>query len=57
MAGAARLDSSYLPDDFYGFPGQPPWPTVALPGSDAKIQLLSERAEMRWELHHPQDAR
>lgn len=32
-------------------------PTSLLPGSDAKIRLLRDRAESRQPLHHPSDAK
>jgi hypothetical protein len=37
--------------------GPASFPTNALPGSDAKIEIMKLRAGLRQELYHPQDAR
>jgi len=41
--------------NFFGKAPLPPFPTQALPGSPEKILLLSQRAQQRQELFHPQD--
>jgi hypothetical protein len=43
-------------EDFYGRGALPHAPTAALPGSPAKVAILEERARMRQELWHPNDA-
>lgn len=35
----------------------PIFPTCALPGTEAKIRIMRERAERGEQLHHPRDAR
>ena len=42
--------------DFCGLPPLPCWPTSAMPGSDAKIEVLALRARSKQSLWHPQDA-
>ena len=42
--------------NFYGRVPLPPFPTQAPPGSPEKIALLSQRAQQRTELFHPNDA-
>lgn len=42
--------------NFCGTAPLPDLPTIAPPGSDAKIRVLSERAAQRRSLWHPDDA-
>jgi hypothetical protein len=42
--------------DFNGTAALPPLPTLALPGTPAKVAILEERARLRQSLWHPQDA-
>jgi hypothetical protein len=42
--------------NFYGAAPLPPFPTQAAPGSPEKIALLTQRAQQRQQLFHPQDA-
>jgi hypothetical protein len=42
--------------DFHGRSALAPLPTPALPGSPEKVAVLRQRARMRVELWHPQDA-
>lgn len=44
------------PGNFYG-DGSPTLPTKALPGTEAKIQVLTERVQKGQRLWHPLDAR
>jgi hypothetical protein len=44
------------PGNFFGSAPLPPVPTKAPPGSPEKIALLSQRAQQRQELFHPDDA-
>jgi hypothetical protein len=55
-AKAAGLGPEHYVEDFYGEADLPPYPTQALPGSEEKIQILTERATHRVQLHHPLDA-
>jgi hypothetical protein len=41
--------------DFYGR-GKPTTPTAALPGSPEKIEVLTQRAQSREAMFHPEDA-
>ena len=43
-------------DDFYGRITLPPFPTAALPGTQEKIAILTQRASLGQELFHPDDA-
>jgi hypothetical protein len=43
-------------EDFNGAATSPPLPTLALPGTPAKVAILEERARLRQCLWHPQDA-
>jgi len=42
--------------NFYGRAPLPPFPTGVLPGSPEKIAILAQRADLRQELFHPDDA-
>jgi hypothetical protein len=42
--------------NFYGRAPLPEFPTMALPGSEEKVQVLEERARRRQALFHPDDA-
>lgn len=42
--------------NFYGRAPMPPFPTQALPGTPEKIALLTQRAQQRQQLFHPDDA-
>ena len=42
--------------DFNGRSAPATLPTVALPGSPEKVAILEERARLRQDLWHPQDA-
>jgi hypothetical protein len=42
--------------NFYGAAPLPPFPTSAPPGSPEKIALLVQRAQLRQQLFHPNDA-
>jgi hypothetical protein len=42
--------------DYNGQGILPPWPTPAMPGSEAKVAVLEQRARMRVSLWHPLDA-
>lgn len=43
-------------DDFNGQAPRPAFPTGALPGSPEKVAILEQRAKLRQDLWHPQDA-
>ena len=43
-------------DDFYGCGKPPASPTMAQPGTAAKVAILEQRARLRQQLWHPQDA-
>jgi hypothetical protein len=43
--------------DFNGQTGLAAKPTEALPGSEAKVEILAERARLGLSLWHPHDAR
>ena len=42
--------------NFNGQAARPPFPTSAAPGSPEKIAILAQRAQLRQELWHPDDA-
>jgi hypothetical protein len=42
--------------NFFGKAPLPPFPTQALPGSADKVALLTQRAQERQQLFHPDDA-
>ena len=43
--------------DAFGKRPLPPEPTLARPGSPAKVAVLCQRATQRWQLWHPEDRR
>lgn len=44
------------PGNFHGTAPLPPCPTTALPGTPEKVAVLAERARLRQNLWHPDDA-